>query len=1063
MNNIKKENTDIPLDALNHIPSGVGVFDVANGTIELKYLNDGFYQMIDASREDRTQFFGTGTIHSVHPDDRPGLLKEMKASLQENRLFEYRFRNLNGQGDYIWIGIRASHAKINETTERFYASYFDVHQIVSEKNEADKSSQKLNSIMDQIPGGIAVFTEQNRIVHLIYTNPGFYQLHHGSREYWDGQSKNPLDWITPEDRDQFWDEFNRVRNGEKPSGSISYRIVGEDQKFHWVKNEFSPAECINGLQYYYASFVDEDEQVEAEQQLLQNKLMYDDAARSAKLIIWSYDMKTRQVTMMQSGYTAEICQWLHVPTTFENPVDTMIHYVEPQDQDAFRNVYREIENGAETASCEFHFQMPGHSSLQLERITLRRINDKNGHLVNIYGIGQNLSYEREKEEDYERAYRQLEQIYPHSLGSFHLNLTRNWCGKGRSALDYVMKQQESGTVDGYFLEFSKLIADEDVKKEFFQKFDRKLLLEDFEKGKKNLSIEYPTVYTDGTRHWRNGLLFMIRNPKTNDIEAVTYAVDIDERKKKELVMEKLTHEHFDYIGIIHPSTKTFEFCSRRSWMSFGRTGEVFPYEQGCQYIDQQFTNEEERKAFAQMITLDVIWNDLQQNGTRSTSYLKTVNGIVTCTKLFYTWLEQKGGDILVIRSDATDAYAKEQHQLKLLEEEKNAAEAASHAKSEFISRISHDIRTPIGAIRNMTTFAREDIQNQDNLRNDLDKIDSSSTVLLSLINDVLDISKIDSGRIELHPEPYGYEEYIENIRNIFEPLCQHNGQTFLIRSSFNGKGHGVLVDHVRYNQITFNLLSNAVKYTPAGGTITYESHAVKLPDGMLECSFEISDTGIGMSKEFQKNMFEPFSQEMDNPERLKLSSGTGLGLSIVKRLVTLMGGRISVESDIGKGTKFTVSFVLPEASIDQKKYGESSDTSTIRQLSGRILLVEDNAINIEIVTRILTSFGLQSDTAENGKQGVELFRQAPADHYLAVLMDLQMPIMNGYEATRALRSLDRPDAKTIPIIAMSADAFEDSINTAKKAGINEYITKPILPEKVYQVLSRAYDSVKACQ
>ena len=387
-----------------------------------------------------------------------------------------------------------------------------------------------------------------------------------------------------------------------------------------------------------------------------------------------------------------------------------------------------------------------------------------------------------------------------------------------------------------------------------------------------------------------------------------------------------------------------------------------------------------------------------------------------------------------------------------LQAAKAEAEMANRAKSEFISRISHDIRTPIGAIANMTDFALADMNDQDKLQNDLRKIQTSNTLLLSLINDVLDISRIDSGKIELHDAPYSWNDFIFNIQSIFEPLCMEKGlQLELVSDS------AVLlfmIDETRLNQIAMNILSNAVKYTPRGGSVKVITSSEKIADGRSIESFQVIDTGIGMSSEFQKIMFEPFSQEYKNPGRDKVVTGSGLGLSIVNRLVKLMGGTISVNSEVGKGTHITVSFtadiMIPEKEKTEKKEEESKFLP--KKINERILLAEDNEINAEIETRMLESLGVETVRAENGEEAAHIFATSEPFAFACILMDIQMPVMDGYEATVRIREMDRVDAKSVPIIAMTADAFSAAMERSREAGMNDYITKPLNLKVLYDVL-----------
>jgi signal transduction histidine kinase len=1046
------EAAAMELDALNEIPSGVGIFDVTGSAIQLKFLNDGFYRMIRARREDRARFFGAGTIQSVHPDDRPGLLAEVAASIREKRLFEYRFRNLDGGGAYVWLGIRARHRPVAENTERFYASYYDVDRFMSEKTRLEEYNETLTEILGNIPGGAAVFSEAGGEVHLNYTNAGFYELHHGSRAYWDAQSRNPVDWLVPEDRARFWEAFGPVRRGELDHNSAVYRVTGEDGAVHWVGNRFRRAYEREGVSYYYASFTDMDRQLAAEQELLRDKQLYEDASRAARLLIWTYSTDTHRAVMMQDGYTGEVCRRHGIPTVLENVAETVSRFVDPRDRAAFLAAYRAMDEGAALAECEVRFQLPGQEP-QLEHVTLKRIEDRDGRLLTVYCCGQNVTEQKRNEERFDRAYEQLSN--PNSYGSFHLNLSKNWCGngtRGRSQIKSVLALQDSGTVDGYFRAFSALIADRGVQEQFYRIFDRERLLADFENGTQHVSLEYPVVYENGTRHWREGFLDMLKNPRTGDVEAVTYSFDIDERKRDELIMKELIHNHFDYIGILRPRDGTFEFRSRRPWITFGTPGRTYPYEQCRDYVRAKFSVPAERAAFDALTSLDAILRGLGGQQTRTISYLRTENGAARCASLQYSWLDEPGGDILVVRSDITESYRREQAQIQVLREEKRAAEAANVAKSEFLSRMSHDIRTPLNGIIGMTYLAQAQ-PNPARTADCLAKIDISSKFLLSLVNDVLDMAKAESGKIELHPEPYPLGELMDYLNAIILPLCRERGQQCLFEPAGAGSGGDPVLDRLRLNQIVFNLLSNAIKYTPEGGSIVTRIAQQALPDGRMHLRIEVADNGIGMSEEFQKVLFEPFSQERrnDSPEM----RGSGLGLSITKRLVDLMGGSIRVTSAPNRGSTFRVDLeaaCVPAGSGRRVPADEPGAADADALAGRRVLLCEDHPLNQEIAEAILESRGMLVVPAADGQAGVKSFAASAIGYFDCILMDIHMPVMDGLAAARAIRALARPDAKTVPILAMTADAFAEDVQKCLDAGMDGHIAKPVDPEQLIRTI-----------
>ena len=374
---------------------------------------------------------------------------------------------------------------------------------------------------------------------------------------------------------------------------------------------------------------------------------------------------------------------------------------------------------------------------------------------------------------------------------------------------------------------------------------------------------------------------------------------------------------------------------------------------------------------------------------------------------------------------------------------------ANAAKSEFLSRMSHDIRTPMNGIIGMTRIAREQ-SNPPRTDDCLEKIDYSSRYLLGLINDVLDMTKIESGELRLHPEPYAPEEFFRYVESVIRPLCEAKDQTLRVVRSTDPV-FVPLLDKLRFNQIAFNLLSNAVKYTPVGGTITFRLEETAR-DGRMELVVGVDDDGIGMSREFQEVLFEPYRQE----ERAQ-GAGTGLGLAIVRRIVDLMGGTISVESRVDEGSRFTMRCVVDCVRAEENPPpapSEDADAEWLPLAGKRALLCEDNALNQEIACSILERVGIRAERASNGREGVERFSAAPAGAFDYILMDIRMPVMDGLEAARAIRALDRPDARTIPIIALTANAYDEDVRATREAGMDAHLAKPLEPGTLYGVLKR---------
>ena len=649
--------------------------------------------------------------------------------------------------------------------------------------------------------------------------------------------------------------------------------------------------------------------------------------------------------------------------------------------------------------------------------------------------------------------KRLMNINPDSLCSFILNLSRNTCREGYWTSEYIHEKLHSDTADGIFAQAGALIPDADQKEKFFAQLGREKLLAAFAEGESERSVDYLRSGENGEKFWVRTYVNMVRGRYSDDVLAVLYSVNISSEVLQRDMLRVITGQIYYGVALINPERSTIHivydrnytqpeqmslFDNKDTWTSYQKVVEA----QAEQYIEPEY-----RAEFLQMCALPHIQHELEQNGTWQFAVWEHVpyEEKQHYFQYQYHWLSDKKIDILSMAADITPTYEKQQQELKKEKELRRAAEEANRAKSEFLSQISHDMRTPINVIQGMTRLARKEALSEQ-LSDDLGRIEASSEFLLGMFNNILNLSELENHETVFHEEPCRLSNFKTYVRTMLLPLCEEKHQKLVIET--DGGEELLLLDKGKSESILLNLISNAVKFTPDGGTITCRLKEEKKTEDRIWVTFSIHDTGIGIAPELLPHVFEPFVQGARDDVSLK--RGSGLGLAIVKRLVDAMGGTITIESTPGQGTTVTLTGQIRYLPAEQTTKPETGWP----ELAGRrILVCEDHPLNQEILRALLADQGMLVDIASDGEKGVSRFRGSEEYAYAAVLMDLRMPVLNGYEAAAAIRSLDRRDAASVPILAVTADASEDSIRRAKKAGMNEYLTKPVIPEKLYQLLT----------
>jgi len=653
---------------------------------------------------------------------------------------------------------------------------------------------------------------------------------------------------------------------------------------------------------------------------------------------------------------------------------------------------------------------------------------------------------------------------------FEANLTKNqiWDGTwkdkdgNRLSVEELLGLRLPCDYDTYIVKWADTYVEESARELFLENTDRRYLKKLFEEGKSEITFEYYAKSLEGEKIFVRRSTYLAADKKSGDVIAYHNVKDITEQKRKENRMRQYEQMLVMTTSELYQGIRQIDLSDFSTlYLSFG-DNHITPSgeEDWNTWLakQEQYVHPDDREKLKEKLCAENLLKMPVGGKFRCDfkSSKKTQNGIYR----FYStsaYKAKRDGKLYVnlITMDNTATIENEMRQKALLEDALLRAESASKAKTRFLSNMSHDIRTPMNAIIGFTTLATKHIDDKERVQGYLGKIAISSRHLLSLINDVLDMSRIESGRMHLEETECNLPDVMYELENMLTMEMQSRNLNFHI--DLEGVSDGqIICDRLHLNQILLNLLGNAIKFTASGGKISIrvlEEPGKDKDEAIYE--FHVKDTGIGMSEEFQQHLFEPFERERSST--VSGIQGTGLGMAITRNIVKMMGGTISVVSKKDVGTEFTVRLPVkkvPEGQAETVPEVEEDNEPAIgTSIKGkRILLVEDNDLNREIAGEILSEAGLLVEEAEDGSIAIDKLREKGSGYYSLVLMDIQMPIMDGYAATQVIRGFENRELANIPIIAITANAFEEDKQKALEVGMNGHIAKPIDVQKLLEVL-----------
>ncbi len=917
------------------------------------------------------------------------------------------------------------------------------------QEDRDQKAVLLNSI----PGGVGIFEIVNGEPRELYMNDSYYQLVADGRCERRARTGGVfLNGIDADGRASVRSAVQDILNGADQA-DFNYRAVRGDGEYVWIRMVASVVERKPERITIYCSFSGIGEVVAAQRALQENAAVLEIAMRSANMSAWDYDFKNHLIS--RNTLSIHRQAWGKI---VENVPESLITggCVHPDSAAAYRELYSAAAGGR-TVQGDFLMRGPDSKDYWWERVILTPVYDETGALIKAIGTSIDVTEQKEKEEKYLRQLDLMSKMDADDLiAKGRHNLSRNttlfFQGKAKGSL-FI---DESDKYDDAVEKLALTAASPAKGGEIRRQMDRGSLIRKFSQGVSEGNIEYKRLMADGTGIWTALKYFLFEEPDSGDVVVFIYSYDITERVVEGQIVSKLSNMEHDILGLLDVKTGRYVMKNMGPGLAGPSPAAEGDFSGLAGAVVSALALPADKERIAALFALENIMRRLAQKDDYYFTYSVAAGGRPVQWKKFqFCYLDDTKTTILYFQSDITDMYRKEQEQLRRTENALEEAKAANRAKTEFFARMSHDMRTPMNGILGLAAMS-EDENDPRELKASIDKIKRSGTYLLGLINDSLDFQKIESGRMTIEPQIIESAALWEGIVEMVKQTADNKNITLRAVNKNVDLRRFIKTDPLRVKQIFVNLLSNAIKFTPEGGTVEFTFECAGR-DGMISHHLlSVRDTGIGMSADFLKNgIFKPFSQESN--DMTAQFAGSGLGLSIAKKLVEMMGGTIKVESALGSGTAFSVAldFELVDNSdvTNTIKAGSERLASIKAALSGkRILLVEDHPLNAEIAKKLLEKAGCRVTWEQDGRKGVDKFNSSPARHFDAVLMDIRMPVMDGLEAAKAIRALDKADAKTVPIIAVTANAYDEDVKLSFDAGMNEHLSKPIDTMKLYETL-----------
>ena len=1028
----------------NEAAQGIYVIDKKNH--DLLYYNEN----VELFLTGKNNAWGKKCYTALHDKQTPctfcplsmikNIEKPQELTFANGKSYEIRAKELE------WNGLPAYTLFINDITDKITSS-----------RKTEQLEQFYQTLVQNLPGGIAVirFDMAKKQMLPEYISEGFAAMTGMSTvEAYALYKNDATAGVHPDDLDYIIGRLNQHLKKHLDTCESIYRLRKKDGSYIWIKNNSSLILRPNEIPLIYAVYSDITKEIEAQNKLrqkyndlllrqqnypLSNEILSGYCDITANRILRIYD-KTGIDPLQKFGFERQ---------NFFKGLATLIE--SPEERQHFLNTFlnapllEKFAQGINSQELECFIRMPHDNSGHYLKCVINMIESPdNGHTIGVLSV---LDLTQFKIND---------QISMH-LAHAHYDFIAT-CDFNSDSYQLFFTNSKANLMPPEQGSYSKNIV------AFLQTFtvpkDREFCMEMFDPAnmqrrlyhENSYSFHYSLKDEQGHIYTKNMIVFLI-DQRLNKVGMAR--ADITDYVREQRALLNTLAYTFEQLSIINLVTKEFTMYTRKSVLQNLSPYKCADFNRALHKLSLPYTKLAADETAAEKFSLPVILSRLAEKpqGYEFTLPYLANDGSEKNKQINVLWGDEGHHTICLVRCDVTDIISAEKNSRSVLQNALDLAQEANRAKTDFLSAMSHDIRTPMNAIIGMTDLALDDLDNRQHLSEYLDIIKSSSSHLLTLINDILDMSRIEKGKLKLARTSFNLSVEIDRFYSRYQLLMDKNSLNFLHNAEL--LHCNCIGDTAQLQRIWDNLVSNACKFTPPGGTVTFS--ACELPSDNERLGwykFTISDTGIGIDSESLQHLFDPFFRSSDVIS--KHIEGSGLGLAIVKNIVDYKGGTISVTSRQGEGTTFTVTLPLHFDTAAEHPVEKPTHTfgSADFDFSGKsLLLAEDHPINQKVAELILEKTGAAVTIVENGLQCTELFTGSAKGSFDAILMDIQMPVMNGYEAAQAIRSSTHPQSATIPIIAMTANAFAEDIKNALSAGMNAHIAKPIDPQKLYETLA----------